>query len=145
MTGGRSLVLKTPKIEYNVYLRSKYTLLLGDSATGKTAFRDFLFEAVNSSSVMEDVYELWYDFSSVIVVNGESCLIEVTRSKGSLCVVDSKYMHLVEKYLIGIEESDNYFLFITRGSCFDLDCSKLEFVTEELNSGRYYTYTKERG
>lgn len=68
MTGGRNLVLKTPNIEYNVYLRNKYTLLLGDSATGKTAFRDFLLETVNSSSVMEDVYELQSDFDSVEVI-----------------------------------------------------------------------------
>lgn len=145
MTGGRSLVLKTPNIEYSVYLRNKYTLLLGDSATGKTAFRDFLLEAVNSSSVMEDVYELQSDFSSIIVVSSESCLIEAIRSIDSLCIVDEKYMSFLEKYLIDIKEGNNYFLFITRSNCFDLDCCKLEFVTEELNRGKYYTYTKEKG
>lgn len=144
MTGGRNLVLKTPNIEYNVYLRNKYTLLLGDSATGKTAFRDFLLETVNSSSVMEDVYELQSDFDSVEVIYNESSLVSSLSIQNRLCVVDENLIFIVKKYLEEVRKSNCFFLFITREVDLYLNYGiydVLTLKTKQKDDGTFLTYT----
>lgn len=144
MTGDRNLVLITPNVEYNVHLRNKYTILLGNGASGKTAFRDFMLETTSIQSVYDEDSNLESDFDRIVVVDSDLDLEVALGLDNTLCIIDEDFSYSVRKHLEGIRKSNNFFLIISREVQINLSYGiydVIEFRTERLGNGKYRTFS----
>lgn len=124
MRGKRFIRLEVERVEYNFELERKITIIKGNSATGKTTF----VEAVSAwiENGRKSGVKLVSD-SSVFVLNKTNwrdCL----SKKGCILIADEGFdIILYKDFSSLVNESDNYFLFVSRSG-------RLKYLTYSINS-----------
>lgn len=108
MVGKYRICIKTNKFMYDFELKRKYTVILGDSATGKSVLYKYVRD---SGTVMQSGVEL-----RALSINMEDAISTLEMS-GKIVIIDEscKILHRNggEKFL---EKSDNYFIIAYRGN-----------------------------
>lgn len=141
MTGDRKLKVITKSSEYLIPIRNKYTLLAGDSATGKTAIRDFVREILNTPSTEEEDNYIESDFESIHVAMNETSLLFSIQQINSLVIIDEDMISLLKRNLQKVRESNNFYLIITRELDINLPYGIKDVLVLETNvrEGLYVT------
>lgn len=130
MVGKYKLELYNKKLRYSMEIKRKYTILRGNSATGKSEFFDMLLSARKGLAILEcDVKVL--PATSINALEQESGCIIVLDEDDIGASMNS------DDFLSRIKASDNYFILITRLALDGLPIALKEIY--ELTS-----YTKDR-
>jgi hypothetical protein len=130
MTGPIHITVKTNKIAYEFTLNRKFTVIAGDSGIGKTALMSLLEiykrQGIDSGIKIKSKYEL-------IVVNSLDGLEHILSN--SIVLIDEWVCSKFNSRCIKImQESDNFFVFITRKITEELPISVKEVYTFEMRN-----------
>ena len=121
MKGKHTIRLEVRAESIEITVKRKYTVIIGDSAIGKS----FLFKSLSD---MNDEVDCDVIVNPVDTVNGFDLAIE---SKGQIIIVDESLgiFKDMKKYRSLLRKSDNYFIFITRRHLVHLNYSVKEIYT----------------
>lgn len=129
--------ISSKRLEYEFDIYNKYTVLQGDSGTGKTTLCDLIAEHISGNqgiTIQSD--------TEVHLCNGEymESRYMLMRVKKALIVIDEFYPILHQHDIASIlQNSDNYFLIITRdASRLDYLPISVENILEVHSSGKYH-------
>ena len=127
--------LKTNKLEYKFELTSKYTLIKGDSGTGKTTFYDLVGLLTISSGLVQNVTGLKYVSVPVTMdtfpfTDYEECVIVLDESCVSLYNPNNSVL---------FRNSNNYFVILSRSSKLGFLPIGVESVFSMKSSGKFHT------
>lgn len=120
-------------IAFNITVIRKYTILRGDSGTGKTTFADMILNqqdySVSCQIVIKNIQEYGTEWYSALYSN-----------TGMIIVVDEDFSGYIDKRFLEdtLLNSDNYFILITRDSLYGIPYSYTEIY--ELESAVYGGY-----
>lgn len=136
MTGKYRLRVKNKHLLYDIELKRKYTILRGDSGTGKTELCRLLSEGVASGNIIS------CDIDYIVVYSTGDIIDRLAYTRGKLFIMDEDVFDSNERRnIIGaMQKSDNYFLLITRLSLAELPISTKEIY--ELSTSKYTCLSK---
>lgn len=137
MKGSHNVIIETERMKYEFTIRRNITVILGDSATGKTTLVEFLNmyarrgkeSGVTLSSdvpciVLSDISGLW-----------KTMLAEIS---GSIVFIDEGQPFIFsEDFAKIIQDSDNYYVLITRRPLYNLPYSTKE-IYGIRTTGKYH-------
>lgn len=118
-------------VSYEIEILDKYTLIIGDSGTGKTYFTDLV------NALKDDVVMLQSPLR-VHLIPAEAEPSVLQKYHGSILVMD-EYCELLRHPKIGelVKQSDNYFVIISRQNFSWLPVS-VDSTYVLSNSGKYH-------
>ena len=126
MKGSHRIILETEHLKYDFTVRRNITVILGDSATGKTTLVDNLSSYAlrgNASGIKLESDVPCYVFGG-ITTSWKDILKSVS---GSIIFIDEGYSFIFTKdFAELVKESDNYFVLITRQPLYYLPYSTKE-------------------
>lgn len=95
MVGEYRVVVKDRKLKYDFIIRRKYTILRGDSSTGKSTLYKMLLEN-------EGVGVFTECFVPVVPVGTISVLNSISKGEGSIIVLDENVINISSKEGVGV-------------------------------------------
>ncbi len=137
MKGKHRIILETERVKYDFTVRRNITVILGDSATGKTTLVDYLnLYALNGEG---SGVRLQSDVPCVVFTGSQMYWKPVLESiKKSIVFIDEDYSFITSKdFAETVRCSDNYFVLITREPLYNLPYSTKE-VFGIRTSGRFH-------
>lgn len=107
MIGVYNLRVENKKVRYDFRLDHKFTVVRGNSATGKTYFRDILNEQGTKIYCSLKV--------SALDLEEEDYRIKLTNSSGRIFIIDEDVEgYHTKKFADLLQDSDNYFILFCR-------------------------------
>ncbi len=137
MKGSHKVIVETDRIKYEFTIRRNITVILGNSATGKTTLVDLLSMYSRRGkgsgvSVQSDVPCIVFNALSGI---WQRALEEIS---GSIIFIDEGQPFIFSKeFAEFVQDSDNYFVLITRRPLYNLPYSTKE-IYGIRTSGKYH-------
>ena len=129
-------------VEYEFDLYDKYTLVKGDSATGKTS--------------LYDLFSTYYDSPDAVRCQGYNKLRTLPKTKNlkemsTALNSNSNFIFIADEthpflHTIGfekmLEESDNYFIIMCREKIFKNLSIHIRSIVQIINSGKYHRFSQ---
>ena len=136
MKGKHRIILETDRIKYDFTVKRNITVILGDSATGKTTLVEFL--GMYASRGKESGVKLQSDVPCVVYSGAWNNWQAVLKSvSGSIVFIDEDYSFIFSKeFAEAVRGSDNYYVLITRRPLYNLPYS-LQEIYGIRTSGKY--------
>lgn len=115
MVGVKSFVLRTKEEKFFITLKRKYTILTGDTGTGKSYIQDALIRASDEEDTSADVYA---DFPVYNITSYGDLAYHCTDEeiKPGVCFIDEYSFITTEKFAKITRNSSHYFLLVSRES-----------------------------
>ncbi len=138
MRGKHRVIVQNKRLHYEFEIKRNITIILGDSATGKTTLIDMLRQHMDLGTdsgidVMCDV--------SCGVLEGRNWKVVLETYKNMIVFIDEGNRFInTEEFASAIKGSDNYFVLITRENLYNLPYSVDEIYG--LHSSGKYQNTK---
>lgn len=106
-----------PGLIVSIPIRSKNTIIEGDSGTGRTLMINKLHDIKNSKILRSDTKST-VDFDDIIIVRNkyETGLVDKKNTKHKLILLDKADTYLDKHWVDFINKSKNTFIIMTRGS-----------------------------
>ena len=106
-----------PGLRVSIPIRSKNTIIGGDSGTGRTLMINKLHDIKNSKMLRSDTKST-VDFDDIIIVRNkyETGLVDMKNTKHKLILLDKADTYLDKHWVDFINKSKNTFIIMTRGS-----------------------------
>lgn len=136
MIGTHRIIVQNKRIRYDFEIKRNITVIRGDSATGKTILVDMIhehFENGNASGV-----ELTCD-KECTVLDGRTWMGQLSVMKDCIVFIDAgNDFVLSDDFAAAIQETDNYYVIVTRTGIPSLPYS-VEEIYGIRDSGKYGT------
>ncbi len=134
MIGSHRVVIQNKRVRYDFVIKRNLTIIKGDSATGKTTLVDMIAEAVDNPS--DTSIEITCD-KKCYVVRGATWEGQIRTIQDSIVFIDegNEFVSLAE-FASVIQESDNYYVLVTRQDLPDLPYS-VDEIYGIRTSGKY--------
>lgn len=136
MIGTHRIIVQNKRIRYDFEIKRNITVIRGDSATGKTTLVDMIhehFENGNASGV-----ELTCD-KECTVLDGRTWMGQLSLMKDCIVFIDEgNDFVLSDDFAAAIQETDNYYVIVTRTGIPSLPYS-VEEIYGIRDSGKYGT------
>lgn len=114
MIGERVVDIQNAKVHYRFTLERKISIIKGNSGIGKSVLYN-LFDSLTSSKRGTGVHCNCTD--SIVVLRNETNWEDCLNNSGKIIVADENIEYLYDRdFLNTVQNSDNYFIFITRSS-----------------------------
>lgn len=139
MKGKHSVIVQNNRLHYEFEIRRNITIILGDSATGKTTLINMLRQAENlgDSSGIDVVCDV-----PCRVLEGRNWKLILESMSGSIIFIDEENAFInTEEFAAAVRGSDNYFVLITRENLYNLPYS-VEEIYGLHSSGKYQNTRK---
>ena len=134
MNGQHRIVIQNKRIRYDFTLHRNLTILRGDSATGKTALIDMVREYTNHGAASS--IELFCD-KACQVLEGSTWQGQLSMIKDSIVFIDEgNAFVLTDAFACAIQQTDNYYVIVTRESLPNLPYS-IQEIYGIRNAGKY--------
>ena len=134
MKGKYRIVIQNKRIKYDFEIKRNITVIRGDSATGKTALVDMIREHYENGT--DSGIELNCD-KECTVLEGKNWLSKLKLLTNSIVFIDEGNSFVNSKeFATSIQETDNYYVIVTRESLAALPYSVAEIYGIK-NSGKY--------
>ncbi len=134
MRGKHKVIVKNNRLHYEFEIKRNISIIKGDSATGKTTLIDMIRQVQtlgNASGI-----ELSCDVPCR-VLEGNDWKIILANTNGHIIFIDEENSFInTEEFAKEVENSDNYFVLITRESLYNLPYS-VEEIYGLKSSGKY--------
>ncbi|MBQ9301559.1 translation initiation factor 2 [Butyrivibrio sp.] len=134
--GKHRIILETARVKYDFTIRRNITVILGDSATGKTTLINYL--NLYAQNGVGSGVKLQSDVPCFVFSGAQMYWRPVLESvKGSIIFIDEEYTFVFSTDFADlVRNSDNYFVLITREPLYNLPYSTKE-VFGIRTSGKY--------
>lgn len=137
MKGKHRIILETERVKYDFTIKRNITIIQGDSATGKTTLAEYMsLYAINKEAsgvrLRSDVH--------CLVFTGPQAYWKSTLEaiKGSIVLIDEEHSFVRStEFSDIIQNSDNYYVLITREPLYNLPYSTKE-IYGIRTSGKYH-------
>ena len=126
MKGSHKVIVETERIKYTFTIRRNITIVLGDSATGKTTLVDYLnmYSHRGSGSGVTVQSDVSCVVLNTVAGHWQGILSEITRS---IIFIDEGQPFIFSKdFADAVRGSDNYYVLITRRPIYNLPYSTKE-------------------
>ena len=134
MKGKHKITVQNKKIKYEFCLRRNITVIQGNSATGKTALVDMIREYYENGE--ESGIQLSCD-KTCAVLEGRNWKNQLSLMHDSIIFIDEGNRFVTSKEFVSeIQETDNYYVIVTRESLETLPYS-VDEVYGIRDSGKY--------
>lgn len=155
MKGKYHINLKIRNREYNLSIERQFTILLGESSTGKSYFVDQLNAVLNDPNTSIRNSVLSTNIDTIIVYTNQTqfaedpikvikSTIKKNRKMGSsIIIMDEVVVESLGSRIGELVSSDSYFLFVTRKPIIEIPYSIFSIYTFEcqvkmLNGNKYF-------
>lgn len=126
MTGKYHIKIRNKYVTYEFEVKRKYTIIRGDSATGKT----YMVRLLNSN-----VTEIKCEVGISVLPNSNWDIL-LREVHNQIFVIDEDFEAMKSnKFIDAMNRSDNYFILITRQELKGLTCNAVEEI-------KYINYKK---
>ncbi len=134
MKGKHHIIISNNRIRYEFDVRRNITVIRGDSGTGKTTLINMLRQYQNLGT--DSGIDLSCDVPCK-VLEGSDWKLRLTGITKSILFIDEENRFIVsEEFAHEVQNSDNYFVIITRENLYNLPYS-VEEIYGIHNSGKY--------
>ena len=134
MKGKHRIIIQNKKIRYDFEIRRNITVIRGDSATGKTTLVEMVHEYYENG--VNSGIELQCE-KTCLVIEGRNWELILSSIKNSIVFIDEGNSFVGSKeFAKVIQESDNYYVIVTREALPTLPYSVNE-IYGIRNSGKY--------
>lgn len=134
MKGRHRIVVQNNRVHYEFEIKRNITIILGNSATGKTTLVDMIRQNMNLGS--DSGIDVICDVPCVVLEgrNWQAILSGIGRS--IVFIDEGNYFVKSEEFAAAIKGSDNYYVLITRENLYNLPYS-VEEIYGMHSSGKY--------
>lgn len=139
MKGKHRVIVQNNRLRYEFEIRRNITVILGDSATGKTTLINMLRQAENlgASSGVDVICDV-----PCRVLEGQNWKLILENASGNIFFTDEENAFInTEEFAESVQGSDNYFVLITRENLYNLPYS-VEEIYGLHSSGKYQNTRK---
>ena len=139
MKGKHRVIVQNNRLRYEFEIRRNITVILGDSATGKTTLINMLRQAENlgASSGVDVICDV-----QCRVLEGQNWKLILENASGNIFFTDEENAFInTEEFAESVQGSDNYFVLITRENLYNLPYS-VEEIYGLHSSGKYQNTRK---
>ena len=134
MKGSHSLIVRNNRIHYELMIKRNITIILGDSATGKTTLVEMIRQYMDLGP--DSGVEVSCDVPCAVLSGRNWQAILSTYSQTIIFIDEGNAFVSTEEFASAVKGSDNYFVLITRENLYNLPYSVDEIYGLQA-SGKY--------
>ena len=134
MKGRHKVIVQNNRLHYEFEVKRNITIILGDSATGKTTLIDMLRQNVDLGS--DSGVDVICDVPCAVLEGRNWQAILGTYSQTIVFIDEGNAFVATEAFASAVKASDNYFVLITRENLYNLPYS-VEEIYGLHSSGKY--------
>lgn len=149
MKGKYFICLKDKMVDFKIDIDRQFTIIRGNSSTGKSFFVDMLREyLINKKNGIMPAAKLTTNFNEIYVVTPTDDFNKIVEiKKNCLILMDEDCNYLFDgNFGSRVKHSDNYFMIVTRKKLSDIPYSVFsiyDFESEiKSERGKYFTETR---
>lgn len=141
MVGKYEVILKSPKVEYSITLKRKFTVIRGDSGSGKTKFA----KLVDSAKDIDNNIKIISDLDIIFVRDERTLELNIKLNEKVIYILDEDICKRLDNVYFAnlVEKAEGYFILITRKPFANIPYSALEIYNfvhrNSIGSKTYYT------